>query len=1241
MNPKRRSVGLWLLMLMVWLPRLSAQEVDPVLLDDVSKTVPKAVTAAPEAKLAPPKKAESTKQVLLETVLVEIKLDQLPAVKDETSKHERLKALAQTLKWKELRPGLDWMAPQEFKLQAEDGPLGKHGNCLARPTIVTLDGQEAKFFSGGEIAISDSKQPDKAIAFRPFGIGMTCTPNVRGSDRVRLDLKFEHTKVTHAPGTTRDAARMLSDLARLINDTDAVTESKTLDVPPVVSGQMVSLTADMAFGDSYLIALPSQNDPANKVVLFGITPNAVAKGTLAQGPSNVLPQPKAMTGKGINSDARVTGHVVLHDRATETKLEAQSVSIDVTEVTLSHGVSRAKPVALIAANEHDDVRVLLPRATLLVAKNMQVKNGRQTGTVTLGVQGFVDADAIKNAMQRKDGEALMLIVLPTDEPLTQDVVLRTLEHDLARSEFEQINQKRDQDMTHLIDVVAGQKSVRVPIKHETFLLLPTPTGNLEGMQYVSQVRSDKPTVKQVGGLTVLFVSESCFELERLVRELEPTSNITVIEVRDAVLVRGTVSDEEQRRSLLEIAEQFYPKVLDQLRVETTSPSGLPRRKDASQATPVEPVPIAASGSESVLPPGQARRSSASLPSPVQHVMAEQLAKTDEATGKKDDTDAAVSALRGRRLTRLAPHKLPSVEELKELRDDVQALRRDVQRVSEQLERDRKESKARAEDETRRIAVPGRRESAANSPREEMSNNRNHVPQPTTEALKQAPRWNGPANAAMAHDEIHSIAWHALGVRLEPLSDAQREKLNGKPFRGGLAVVDVRGPDLTHGLRPGDILVGVERWETTSLRDLEYVLTRDDSVEAKSLKYFVVRNHDVQTGVVVPGEGADRRRTGLLNQLDRTINLKVNGTLEGAVQQLQKAAGINVVVDKEGLEEEGLTAREEVRVEYSDLSVKSALSLLLESVSDRLGWVVENDAVKVTSKVRTLGTLVTKTYPVADLIVAMPENRGPLNLNGEWKPAADVKAAPPLAAAKKQQSANALIKLLTETMEPDSWSEVGGEGSIQFHEGTLSLVIRQRAAVHEAIGELLQQLRRLQDLQVSVEMRLMSVSETVAKQVGKDTEQVLSANKVQRLIERSEQDRHSNTLVLPKVTLFNGQSMQMQHEGDQQHPNLSLQFTATASADRKAVRLGFDIGESFEKLTRHSGETLKDGESLLLDVTSEFTRTGQLLRQLPIGGDTEQARQLARQLHPGLKGRYVLLVTPRVIEVEEEEELVGR
>ena len=74
--------------------------------------------------------------------------------------------------------------------------------------------------------------------------------------------------------------------------------------------------------------------------------------------------------------------------------------------------------------------------------------------------------------------------------------------------------------------------------------------------------------------------------------------------------------------------------------------------------------------------------------------------------------------------------------------------------------------------------------------------------------------------------------------------------------------------------------------------------------------------------------------------------------------------------------------------------------------------------------------------------------------------------------------DSLIDLIVSTVEPDTWTENGGgEGEIQPFPTNLSLVVSQTQEVHEQIADLLEQLRRLQDLQVTIEVRFIRSTTT--------------------------------------------------------------------------------------------------------------------------------------------------------------------
>ena len=81
--------------------------------------------------------------------------------------------------------------------------------------------------------------------------------------------------------------------------------------------------------------------------------------------------------------------------------------------------------------------------------------------------------------------------------------------------------------------------------------------------------------------------------------------------------------------------------------------------------------------------------------------------------------------------------------------------------------------------------------------------------------------------------------------------------------------------------------------------------------------------------------------------------------------------------------------------------------------------------------------------------------------------------------------DSLIDLITSTISPQSWDEVGGPGSISGFDTNLSLVVSQTQEVHEKIADLLEQLRRLQDLQVTIEVRFITLSDRFFERIGVD------------------------------------------------------------------------------------------------------------------------------------------------------------
>jgi general secretion pathway protein D len=255
-------------------------------------------------------------------------------------------------------------------------------------------------------------------------------------------------------------------------------------------------------------------------------------------------------------------------------------------------------------------------------------------------------------------------------------------------------------------------------------------------------------------------------------------------------------------------------------------------------------------------------------------------------------------------------------------------------------------------------------------------------------------------------------------------------------------------------------------------------------------------------------------------------------LAEVIDQLARLTGVNVHLDPRGLAEEGVTSATPVTLSLTnEISLRSALNLILEPL--HLSYVIKDEVLKITSEQLRDGEVYTHTYNVADLVIPIP-NFVPGNnlglsglLNEAYAGVGYGTSAPPLAAMAGPNGASgtgminpqvmaqmnqatggfggggggmggpgglgggaqadfdALIELITATIQPNTWDEVGGPGSVREFATNLSLVVSQTQDVHEEIVDLLEQLRRLQDLQVTIEVRFITLTDGFFEQIGVD------------------------------------------------------------------------------------------------------------------------------------------------------------
>lgn len=263
--------------------------------------------------------------------------------------------------------------------------------------------------------------------------------------------------------------------------------------------------------------------------------------------------------------------------------------------------------------------------------------------------------------------------------------------------------------------------------------------------------------------------------------------------------------------------------------------------------------------------------------------------------------------------------------------------------------------------------------------------------------------------------------------------------------------------------------------------------------------------------------ADNRKRGpeelkIEESLNKRISLHEDQVpLGDVIKKIQAIAEINIHLDTQGMEEEAATTNSLVTIDVDGIQVKSALNLILGRYN--LAYMIDNEVLKITSRMRQQGELSVVVYSVADLVVPIPDPTNQMadpfsNVNptgfggGQMSVPANGQgfgqvgqnqsgSFDPSSPGRRERGQNmdpdfaALTELIVSTIAPDTWDQVGGPASVRSNETTLSLVIRQTQKIHEEITDLLDQLRRLQDLQVTIEVRFVTVSDRFFERIGID------------------------------------------------------------------------------------------------------------------------------------------------------------
>jgi hypothetical protein len=161
---------------------------------------------------------------------------------------------------------------------------------------------------------------------------------------------------------------------------------------------------------------------------------------------------------------------------------------------------------------------------------------------------------------------------------------------------------------------------------------------------------------------------------------------------------------------------------------------------------------------------------------------------------------------------------------------------------------------------------------------------------------------------------------------------------------------------------------------------------------------------------------------------------VETPLQDIIDFLKNFHGVEIQLDKKALDEAGVGTDTPITKNLKGISLRSALRLVLSELE--LTYMIRGGVLLITTQEQADSRLYTVIYEVADLVTCRDD------MDRLW------------------DDYDTLVDLITSTVVPTTWDEVGGAGSIApaSFAGARVLVVTQNQEVQDQIIDLLRKLR---------------------------------------------------------------------------------------------------------------------------------------------------------------------------------------
>jgi len=159
---------------------------------------------------------------------------------------------------------------------------------LAEPTLVALSGQSASFLAGGEIPIPVPQSLGTiSIVYKPYGIGLTVTPTVLGSQRIALkvapeasQLDFQHALTINGISVPAITTRR-ADTTVELGDGESFVIGGLIDRETASNVDKVPLLGDLPVIGAFFKTLQyTQNDRELVIIVTPHLVSPIAKGAV-------------------------------------------------------------------------------------------------------------------------------------------------------------------------------------------------------------------------------------------------------------------------------------------------------------------------------------------------------------------------------------------------------------------------------------------------------------------------------------------------------------------------------------------------------------------------------------------------------------------------------------------------------------------------------------------------------------------------------------------------------------------------------------------------------------------------------------------------------------------------------------------------------------------------------------------------------------------------------------------------